>query len=650
MSTTEQNEQAEGARVNFFASRTLRILARPAPVFNEDNPLLPPTADDPALQLPARFQGQQVKIDVPRFDVEGEAGLRVLVRLIWDNAVLSGSTWRGTLPIPDGDFPLALTLPPTQSTQPGPHTLQYQINVSGNVVASDPLELHIDRTPPNNGGPGGLVTLPDEIERDGITKEYLDANGGVLITVPGDYPDRKIGEVVTVYFGRSIPTAVLVGTIPRSDTTSPLTITMTTAQIGAEEGDKTIFYTLQDRVGNVGRSSEYKHVDVVLTPAPADLQPLSIPLAPPGDELIDPQDAALGVDVQIEPYKNFVPGDVVAVTWGGVTVPAPAVEDAQTFVRIPYAALLEGGATGKGPKPVDVTYAIRRGRVYPEGTTVSIKVDLRTPGPENPDIPDPVNPLLDKVIVRGAASGVDNKLTEADAGQPATANVEIYEPHLAGEVIQLYWNHVPVPAPGGEYKVDGSEADDFIVPFIIPWTVIEAAGNNAALPVHYSLRHPAVNDAVVLSPPQLVEVAVAVVTLPAATFLNLDEDFDNLNCQSLREKSGVGWGVEIRVEGGEPQLAGQVLTFTYSGHNNLENKDITETFTYQPSEQEATAGFNVFLQYEPLRQTRNGPGSIEYSAVIDGFTRSSAKHTVDVWMGIAGAPGATCELTRSADS
>ncbi|MGH8417204.1 MAG: hypothetical protein ACRER8_07950 [Pseudomonas sp.] len=648
--TTEQSGPAKEARDTLFASRSLRVLARPAPEFHPDNPLLPVTTDDPNRQLPARFQGQTLKVSIPKFDIDGVAGQRVVVRLIWDGALLGNNTWRFTLPIEDSEFPGMIALSPNQTTQPGLHSLQYQVNVEGNPAASDALDFNIDRTAPNNGGPGSLVTLPAEVESNGITKEYLDANGGVLITVPGDYADRKIGDAVNVYFGRSIPSAVYVGKITRTDTTSPLTTTLTAAQIGLEEGEKSIFYTLEDRVGNVGRPSEYKPVDVVLTPAPAGLRPLTIPLAPPGDDLIDPQDVVTGVEVVIEPYTNFVSGDIVEVDWGGIKVTAIAVEGSQTFVRIPYPALLEGGTSGTGPKPVDVTYAIKRARTYPEGTVVGIQVDLRSPGPENPDIPDPVNPLLEKVTVRGAVSAVDNMLTEDDAGQDATATVEIYEPHVAGEIVQLYWNFVPVPAPGGVYEVVGDEAEAQLIPFTIPWDIIEAAGNNSALPVRYSITHPDVNNAEVFSPDQPVEVAVTVVALPAVKFLNLDEDFGNLNCNSLREKSGIGWGVEIQVEGGEPQLANQVLTFNYTGHNTAENREVTFSFTYEPTPQEATAGFIVFLEYEPLRDTRNGPGTIEYTAVVDGFTRKSPKDTVPVWMGIAGAPGATCELNRSGSS
>jgi len=649
-SNTIDTKNADEARQNFLAFRKGLPLARPAPALAANNPLLPPTADDTDYQLPARFQGQSLQVEVPEFDVEGNAGLTVIVRLMWDGALLRGSEYRNTLPIPPGDFPLKLALPPTQSTQAGPHALTYNVNVQGNATSSDPLNFSIDRMAPNGGNAGGLVILPPEIEANGITKEYLDANGSVLITVPGDYADRKIGDIVTVYFGSSIPTAVLVGTIPRGDTTSPLTIPLTAAQVGNEEGTKTLFYTLQDRVGNIGLPSEYKPVEVILTPAPADLKPLTIPLAAPGDDLIDPQDASLGVDVQIEAYTHYVAGDVVEVTWGGIIATAPAVQGSATLVRIPYSALLNGGGTGKGPKDVDVTYAINRGRSYPEGTVVSIKVDLRTPGPENPDIPDPVNPDLDLVTVRGAVSAEDNKLTEDDAGQPASATLVIYEPHLDGEFVQLYWNRVAVPAPGGVYKVDGTEPAGFIIPFIIPWNIIDAAGNNSALPVHYSITHPLVNAAEVLSPDQPVEVSVRKVTLPDATFLNLDEDFGNLNCQSLRNVSGRGWVVEIHVDGGEPALAGQLLNFTYQGHNKAENRDITFPFTYKPTDQEASAGFNVYLDYEPLRDTRDGPGSIEYTAKINGFERTSPKHTVDVWMGIAGGPGLTCELTRSANS
>jgi hypothetical protein len=155
-----------------------------------------------------------------------------------------------------------------------------------------------------------------------------------------------------------------------------------------------------------------------------------------------------------------------------------------------------------------------------------------------------------------------------------------------------------------------------------------------------------VNEAVVFSKDQPVEVSVKQVTLPKAEFLNLDEDFPGfLNCNSLREISGQGWVAEIRVPGGEPKLADQTLNFHFFGHNDKDNVDVPYDFQKIPTTDEAANGFLVYLPYDPpLIDTRDGDGSIQYSAVIDGFDVSSEPHEVTVFMATVGPGAPTCNL------
>jgi len=646
-----KSTDAQKARDSFKKSlRNLRV-SLPAPALHADNPLLPDVADDISNKLHHQYQGALLKVEVPRFDIDADPGRQGLVYLSWDGVRQRPSQYAFTTPIDDSEFPLQLTLPADATLAAGPHTLTYTVSLGGNPTSSDPLAIYIDQVAPNFGQRGSDVSLPVEVEQGGITKEYLDANGGsVLITVP-EYSDRKIGDVITVSFGKTSQGAIVVGTVTRVDTTTPVTVSLTEAQIGIEEGEKWIFYKMADRVGNIGPDSSFKPVRVTLTPAPVDLKPLTVPLAQDG--VIDMADATLGVQVQIDAYTNFVAGDQAVVTWDGITLAGAAIViPGPSFVTVPYATLLNGN---KDEKTVDVTYQIARGDLrYPESTSVSVDVDLRTPGPENPDEPDPVNPDLDLVEVLGANSQTANKLTIEDAGEAASATVTIYENFKADDVMQLYWNGVEVPdsgnpdEPGGTYVVIGDEDPAFEVEFSIPWAIIQTAGNSAALPVHYSIAQPDVNDAVVLSGDQPVEVAVLAVTLPRVQFLNLDEDFGFLNCNSLRNVSGQGWVVEISVAGGEPRLADQTLTFHYGGHNDAESADITYDFEKIPTANEAANGFVVYLPYDPpLIDTRDGPGSIQYTATIDGFSVTSDKHEVTVFMATAGPGSPTCNLNGS---
>jgi hypothetical protein len=643
--TVSKAQKARNDHRQFLKALRLTV---PAPTLHADNPLLADTADDQLNKLAHQYQGRLLKVEIPAFEIEADPGRQGLVYLMWDAVRQGPAQYSFKTPIAAGAFPIQLTLPAEATLFSGPHNLTYVVNLGGNTTTSDPLPIFIDQGAPNFGQAGPLVTLPPEVESQGITKEYLEANGSVVITVP-EYNDKKIGDVVTVYFGKTPQSAAVVATVTRADTTAPVNVSLTTAQVGTEEGEKWIFYKLEDRVGNAGPNSAFKPVRVVLTAAPIDLEPLTVPLA--GDGLIDMVDANVGVQVQIEAYTNFVPGDMAVVTWDGLPVTAaPIAGTGPSLVTVPYATLLNGN---KDEKTVNVTYVIKRGDLtYPEGTTVPVNVDLRTPGPVNPDDPDPVNPALDLVEVLGATSQTPNTLTIDDAGQAATATVVLYDGFKADDVMQLYWSGVEVPdsgdpaVAGGTYVVTGSEAADFKVQFSIPWTIIETAGNNKALPVRYSIAHPSVNEAVIFSEDQPVEVSVKQVTLPKAEFLNLDPDFpDFLNCNSLREISGQGWVVEISVPSGEPKLADQKLDFHFAGHNDKDDVNVVYNFQKIPTANEAANGFVVYLPYEPpLIETRDGPGSIQYSAVIDGFNVSSEPHEVTVFMATVGPGAPTCNL------
>ncbi len=648
--TLPKVKKGQQARDDFQLFRRRLQLAVPGPTLHADNPLLSPTADDPENQLPHQFQGTVLKVEIPAFDVEADPGRQGVVYLKWDGVRQRPSQYAFTTPLDPSAFPVPLTLPAEATLLAGPHTLIYEVSIGGNPVGSAPLSIYIDQTAPNFGQAAARVTLPPEVETDGITKEYLDDNGKVTITVP-DYNDRKIGDEVSVYYGSNPQTALLVGTVTRTDTTTPVTVDLTTTQIGTSEGDKLLYYRLRDRVGNLGPDSSYKPVLVTLSAAPTDLKPLTVPLAADG---IDIADANAGVQVQIESYTNFVAGDQAVVTWDGKLLASVAVtQPGPTFVTVPYSVLFDGD---RGPKTVAVTYLIKRGqKEYPGPSSVDVDVDLRTPGPTNPDEPDPVNPDLDLITVQGAVTTAPNTLTSDDVGQPATASVVIYENYKADDVVQLYWNNVAVPdsgdpaTPGGTYVVTGQEAAGFIMKFAIPWDTIDAQGNGSALPVRYSIAQPNVNDAVVFSQDQPVAVNVKSVTLPAVLFLNLDPDFDYLNCGSLRNVSGRGWVVEISVAGGEPRLADQELTFNYAGLNDATSTNVTYEFTFTPTTEQATNGFLVYLPYDPpLIDTRDGPGSITYTANLDGFPVTSDAHRVTVFMATAGAGAPTCDLSARA--
>lgn len=624
-----------------------------APELHPDNPTLPndEDPDDPINQLPAGLQGLPLKVNIKNFPgAQFPIGIPGIIRLTWDGTEV-GDPWRYTTPVDAVDeFPHEMTLPGGLTNAPGRHLLSYTQRHGGNRPIVRELEINIDTQAPI---PNGMPIVPPEVQMNGITKAYLDIHGKVLVTIP-DYGTKKRLDRIDLYWGTTLPTALHVGFVIRQDITTPITFDLTADKVGTEEGEKALFYTMQDRKGNLSQTSPFNRLNVTLTDPPVGLLPPDIPQAADG---IDREDAIRGVGVGIvDEYINYLPGDKLLVTWDGqILLPAVTIPGFPFHHTVPFVVVHNGD---DGAKVVTVSYQIMRGTaLYPPvpPSRSDVAVDLRKPGPDNPDIPPgTVNPALALVTVQGAVTTDPNKLTVDDIDEPATAAVRIYDNYKAGDVVQLYWKGVPVPeatlpATGGVYRVLGTEPADFMIPFTIPWAIIDAGGNGDKLPVHYDIAHN-LNGNKDTSRPQEVNVLIRDGVVPMVEFQHLDPDFtDWLNCQSLREDTVKGTVVEVLVQGGEPQLANQEIIFTYQGYRDssgtIEKPGTKFEVPYTPTTQEAVDGFIVKIPYEPFRVTESDWGTISYVATVDGFPVPSARHLVRVFMDLGG--GATCKIPVS---
>ncbi|MBO0368175.1 hypothetical protein GIB23_13820 [Pseudomonas putida] len=601
------------------------------PAFNSANPLLPDTADDAQNQLPKALRGTNLKIDIPQFD-QGDDGRRGIITLFW-NGVAKAVTPQFTTPI---TFPVEMTLPASETGSQGQYELSYVVNILGNETSSLPLVVNIDTTAPNNNRPGEQVDLPAEVEADGITREYLNAHGKVVVTVPNTYSDAKIDDEVILMFGTSIPLATEIGRFPRPNLIDTIEFDLLEKDI-KQEGDHSLFYVLADRKGNEGPHSTYRTVPVMLTPAPTDLLPPLVPLA--DDDLIDYADAVQGVRVVIRAYTNWFSSDRVVVTFDGNDHAPQAIGQDGTQVTLPYDLIFNGDY---GSKDSRITYRIERnGKAFAEPTGKEFEVDLRMPGPDPKDPPEEVHPELKILTVKGAVSAADNVLTEADADQDVSATAAIYPNVGDDQYAQLYWNGVE--ATGVRVALNSASTE---IAFTIPWEVVKAGGNGAAIPVSYLVGH-TLNENVYHSGPREVDVSGIRIVLPEPAFQNLDPRFDVLNCPSLRVHNGA-LHAEIKVPGGDSRLAGKELTFIYQGWTNSSGNvaipDTSDSFTYTPNEDEARDGFTVLLPYESaLRETRQAWGSIHFTVDIDGAPAApSERHLVDVEVQRPG--GLACQI------
>lgn len=627
----------------FGVRRRITKAAASPPTVHPDNPLLQDEPDDLPNQLHHDLQGYALKVEIPRFAEAGDTGdVEGFLRLTWDGTPV-GDTFPYITPIDAGTIKFDLDLPEGLTSTSGPHELGYILNHGGNPQEVTPLVINIDTQAPM---PAGMVTVPPDVDRDGITKAYLDANGFVLVGIP-EYANKKIGDKVTCYFGSSLPLPVLVGEVIRTDPTVPVTFNLTAVMVGGEEGEMALYYYTEDRKGNRSTQLHYKVLNVTLTDPPQGLLPPSIPLfdddVPP--KLVDLADARTPLGIGIETaYTNYIADrDELEVTVDGIRLLAQKINGFPFYIDVSYSALYNGDL---GEKTISASYQIKRGTVrHPLiPLTKDIVVDLRRAGPgeggENP------NPDLDLVTVQGQGGNAANVLTVTDKDQTVSVKVPVFDAVKDKDVATLIWKGVEVTkAQGGVIELIGTETGD--LEWTVEWEVVESGGNGSEIPVSYKLTNPDVNENEEFSLPRVADVLIRPGVVPKAEFQNLDPNFTNwFNCNSLRSDPVLVKCAEVLVPGGEPQLGNQALIFTYQGYSEATGQtEIPGTkidVPYTPSAQEALDGFIIKIRYQEIIATGSAWGAVSYSAVIDGRPTPSERHLVRVHM--KNGDGTTCAI------
>jgi len=627
MNNLKVPSNAELARKKLFDLRQALSTRSGTPPEVEN--LLPPLPGDNVKKLQAARQGTDCKVTITGMVVPpGSTDGDTFVALQKDEVVVSA--W---LPVPiPPPSPFEMILPAKETATPGPFRLTYKVDYGGNFNTSDIFEFFIDTVAPNHGAPGGEATPPKEIINGLLTREILNALDEITMIIPVP-DDVKQGDIYTAYYGKSDPASPVDTFIVDEDSTSPIEMIITKAQIEAAGEGLFIFYCkFADRVGNVGPSSEPFQFDVRLTPAPSGLQPPEVPEH--DDGVVDLKDAFPDVAVVIPTFGNGHPNDAARVTFNGKVQPdKPTDGTSQVIVDVPFADVADGG---DGPKDVTVTYAIiRNGTPFPETTGAVVKVDLSIPGPVNPEPdPDKGNPNLVALVVKGSTA--DNTLVEADVDTVIDIDLAIPDPATlkVGDVFDLIYDGKVVPAPEGQYKIVGTEGVGFKIPFKLPSAVFVAAKNGIKI-ARYIITNPANGSNVNPSLPTPVDAYVIPVTLPDPVIQNLYTNPAGnvyLNCNSLRDIPVVGKAAVVRVAGGGSLAANLKLDFVWKGTPLPGGEDIDDyPFSKTLQGNEHTTGFEVYLPYSAaLRPIRDGRGNISYTAEIDDRTHNSKDHDVRV--------------------
>jgi hypothetical protein len=415
------------------------------------------------------------------------------------------------------------------------------------------------------------------------------------------------------------------------------------------DGNIFIDYHLIDKIGNIGNHSKPLGAELYIKPLP--LVPLAapkVPLAEDAETLIDFEDAAMGIQLTIARYDNWQPGDNIEVNWGGVTFTEPVgvLPDNPIVLTVPWGTVLKPayGAGTAGPKATAVSYEILRGSKRFTSDVLDINVDLSVPGPTNPD-PDPVNPALGVVTVKGGGpNAADNVLNADDVGLDATATVVIYAPFALGERMNLYWGSLPTPVAIYDPDPNNDNPGD-IITFTVPWAEIAKEPGKTDLPVFYSLSFIAGGNTQ-RSPAQLVNVTGALpITFAPPEFPDAGETTGGLpilNCSSF---IGPDHHVRVQIPGNPGILVGGESVVTeWQGYDDFAGTNPvgtpwTETRTI--TSEEAREGFELVVEpYDDHIEVVGPYGSVRvtYTATVAGNIASGTAH---IWASST-TPGGTC--------
>ncbi|AJQ48467.1 MULTISPECIES: hypothetical protein [Pseudomonas] len=534
----------------------------------------------------------------------------------------------------DTTFPLAAEIPQEEYPSDGKRQLRYRIDRYNHDTPeySNAISLIFDRTPPWGRDFPAQAVLAGNL----ITDAFFTANPtGLKVTLPA-YEGQDAKDTYALFYTSTplqegqIPTPIDKGTLPAN---RELLIAKDKIE-ALGDGLFYVSYLLADKATNLSMIGLPVEVDVNLGELPLNLQDPVVPLA--ADGLIDLGDAQTGVTVEIPQFDNHLNTDNVEVTWGTSEAIVEQIGSREFPVSISIPAdnlrLAYGAADAVVATPV--SYRILRHRVPYGPNSIEVDVDFSVAGPvdPDPDWPNPVHPGLLAPEVQGAVSKTPNVLDRSDAGQPAKLTFTLYENAKDDELVEFYWNGTQVPE--AQHTVDTNADPEIEVS--IPWTYIEAAGNNAALPVHYTIRKPtgAGNERRSIS--ALVDVdAVTIVLAPAAFERTSTRGW--LNCDSLWEDSQNPAGdpaFKVSVGPLDKYLpSGGVVNMSWtawggrSGDNPIPGAGLQEPVTITPAQ--AKDGFawevkpyddHILPIYDPTGFGQDGRGRVQYSLEFNGET------------------------------
>ncbi|MFJ4372042.1 hypothetical protein ACIP1T_05430 [Pseudomonas japonica] len=449
---------------------------------------LPPLPGESTWLVPVEFQGEALTVEI----AEAWNGYEETFARWLDMELYWGEQRVGVVRLEKpydaaADFPLHFSVPTDQFNLPGTTALWYRaFGDDGNFALSEEVLVEIDHRAPNGNNPGAQLIFPPDVVQFGLTEQWLENNGNRLPVEVPRWTDMKVGDIVHFYWGTLIdvaPVDTLEITPQHLQPGTPIEFAYS-ADILHLKGNGTQhgYYVLGDRSGNRNDPSIPVPINVIDLPAiPDDFPAPVVPAATP-DNLVDLKDVRAGVVVEIGPISDTQAGDTLQAWWNGRPLPLVTLGDPPDWperIAVSWDILSADGFAA--PVPCEVLYRWQRGSAPGVDSPVTrFTVDLTVAGPD-PIGPDPINPALDLLVVKGLTG--DNVLVGVDHGQAARVVVDLYANPVAGELLELYWGDHPQVA--ASYRVQPGDQPRQEIEFSVPWEVIEAVGNSAALPVWY---------------------------------------------------------------------------------------------------------------------------------------------------------------------
>lgn len=422
----------------------------------------------------------------------------------------------------------------------------------GNADTSGPFtEVLIDLTAPYQDQPGignGQGRRPHSLVLDAAFPATIDdawladpANaGGLSLTIPHAYtkfePDSdqvKFYISTETTFGlMQAETPAYSGTVP-SDGVIPVPLAFLEA---LNEGTYFYSYNLTDLPGNISNNSSIILMfNRVKAPEPV-LAPPRIPVTNGGADPItfvtvrpSPSLAIMEIDHPL----HSIPGDRIipylySSEEGPLALPELVIPSPGTpgplLVELDYATLAPyfGDVNKDDETQLEYYFELARPTITPNPVSASqyAVIDFTYAGPEQPNLPDPLNPNIDPVVVQGAGTPppAPNTLGPDQAGLAAAMNwpvwTEAARPVTGREIVRFFYQGKPVGGP------IGVRTGDTTVTTSLPWATILAEGNGTvaggdAREAYITIEYPSSANGMTQTPTTKIDVTAIVINLPA---------------------------------------------------------------------------------------------------------------------------------------